>query len=396
MFVAQKRFRKFADKFYATLPPELRDLVYVHIWDDATLDRVFDNVCVDPVPSLTSRRTPPSSWRQVVLSNSDDVKGMPWSVFCAQHPCNCFQWWELPYWAQHIFVGLDVAREAVAAYYRAMRHGRLGPHLGQLETFLSTDHFHLGVIPADHIRHLELNFDDRLIEYGDGYNCLTKSRKGSQVLQRNLEALLKLRVKQGFQLTIKFDWVATNLNSNAALKVLRPVAYKIQEAGGSVTLLARFGSLRKDFDVSDYFDLPHDYWKHKWTIKMMKEKGRKKRFGHEDFIDNAAFIFSGLMGQNALSVFGLDDDPANSDMDTTDPAGEDTSSGHPIGTLHSAANDNSDFDNSDFDNYFDDSDFDNSDFDNSAFDNSAFTLEDSNVDSSSVCSGDSDTSPHED
>jgi hypothetical protein len=39
--VARQLCGAFALKFHAALPAEIRDLVYAHVWDDATLDRMF-------------------------------------------------------------------------------------------------------------------------------------------------------------------------------------------------------------------------------------------------------------------------------------------------------------------------------------------------------------------
>jgi hypothetical protein len=42
--VAKRQCLEFARSFQARIPPELREMVYMHVWDKTTLERMFDDV----------------------------------------------------------------------------------------------------------------------------------------------------------------------------------------------------------------------------------------------------------------------------------------------------------------------------------------------------------------
>jgi hypothetical protein len=45
----------------------------------------------------------------------DRINVAPWSISCMRDTCRCFHWWELPFWVQHQYVGMNVAIEAAKA-----------------------------------------------------------------------------------------------------------------------------------------------------------------------------------------------------------------------------------------------------------------------------------------
>ncbi|KAH7394520.1 hypothetical protein BKA66DRAFT_302971 [Pyrenochaeta sp. MPI-SDFR-AT-0127] len=278
LLVAEKLCREFAHNFYTKLPRELREMVYMHVWDDAMLNLVFDDVSVYSATTAHPRMKP-SAQPVASSSNSDKIKNMPWSIACAEDACSCFYWWELPAWAQHQFVGLEVAKEVVVAYYRAMRPVRITNQLGQLADFLYIDHFHLGVKPADHIRRLELNLHQSPIDYHKDYLSLLAGGEVLQVYEQNLKALLDVRIKRGFQLSFKIFWHGHGVTYNLALKQFHHIADKFKEAGASVTVLAWHTYLRKIYDASDYFTMPQTQWVTKWSGKIRQDiRNRRKMF----------------------------------------------------------------------------------------------------------------------
>jgi hypothetical protein len=60
-FIAKKLCRTFADKFYVTLPCELREIVYDYVWDWTMLCLTFDDVTLYGNSSDNSLESPPSS-----------------------------------------------------------------------------------------------------------------------------------------------------------------------------------------------------------------------------------------------------------------------------------------------------------------------------------------------
>lgn len=188
--IAKDPFRNFAKDFHAKLPLELRDLVYAHVWDQATLERTFDNVC-DTISVMG-------------LSRYLVTKHSLWEIECLEDECICFRWWELPFWAQHQCVGMDIARETVIAYYRAGLPTRFGTQLASINSMLSKDHFHLGIKPADHIRCLELDLTQFIIRVRGARQFEIKDKIVlSEEFQQQVSVLAEVKVKRGFKLHIK-------------------------------------------------------------------------------------------------------------------------------------------------------------------------------------------------
>ena len=101
LLVAKKLCRQFADKFQAALPPELRDLVYGYVWDDAMQDLTFDDdtryatTFVHPRVCRKFMGYVPPPLVPVTTSRNGNIS-MPWAMNCTEYPCRCFHWWELP------------------------------------------------------------------------------------------------------------------------------------------------------------------------------------------------------------------------------------------------------------------------------------------------------------
>jgi hypothetical protein len=271
LVVAQKLCGQFARKFQTALPPELRDLVYAHIWDSDTLERTFSNVCQDTSAVQLAMQHMPLRPKY--------VNSAPWLVQCRGRPCGCFHWWELPFWVQAKFVGLEVAKEAAAAYYRSGLPKSSSKQLEMLDNILSTDHFHVGVRPADHLRRFEIdlrmfNFEDYFSEdeYDDTWLQRTEFKE-------QFPALLKLRLKRGFELVVQTTWSPYTLHLMGLdlLNQMLPIVNTLSEAGTQFCVLAWHSFLEKNFDVSDRFTLPSEQWVSKWSAKMKGEFRRKRR-----------------------------------------------------------------------------------------------------------------------
>jgi hypothetical protein len=298
LLVAEKLCRQFADKFQAALPRELRDLVYEHVWDDLVQDLTFDDV--------TLYATTPGPPQDMDLVRSTPVLGTastaekiskPWSVSCTEHPCRCFDWWELPTWAQHQFVDMDTAREVAAAYYRLIQPKCLGKELHELQDFLSVDHFHLGVKPTDDIRRLEINLDTGRVDSTSFYEALLPLLEDDCVLY-------KVRAMRSFHLSFKLLWEGSHAQDTPVLQYTRPIVTKLQKAGAKVSLLAFQTTLRHTYDVSDYYTLNASDWATKWSNGIKKGFRNMRwedavRYG-DDIPDLAAM---GSFEQSLNSVF---------------------------------------------------------------------------------------------
>jgi hypothetical protein len=258
--------REYARKFQAALPLELRELVYAQVWDSETVEHAFDNVC-DRLSAVVLARN------QIALYSNDEkslsvttlLQEAPWTVVCPHHACACFRWWQLPFWVQHQFVGLEVAKETAAAYYRA----GLPKHL----SMLSVDHFHMGVKPADHLHRLELDLSE--FEYhfivSAGSEEHNNRRHRLETINKQSQALLSLRVKRGFELVLKTSWHATFPEGLSVLDEMSPVINVLKLTGAGVRVMAWHSYLGKDYDVADYFSLATEQWEAKWLATMSEE-----------------------------------------------------------------------------------------------------------------------------
>jgi hypothetical protein len=272
--VAKKLCRNFADKFHLTLPPELREMVYNYVWDGPMLHLVFNDVTGG---EMTVKSTHFSDPRDFLPAGGHpqgkSINIVPWSIPCTQDACRCFQWWKLPFWVQHQYVGMDVAVEVAKAYYRNALAFRLGPkYLEDLTGMLSQDHFHLGIKPADHIRRLEIPLHPHAwIEDDKKRTYRIEGMHGLDVFQRRFEVLLDVRVKLGFHLIIRLLSDGFLVDSISALERSRSVVNKLLEEGATVTVLASDTLSDKEHDVTDYYMLSLVDWQKKWTEKISEE-----------------------------------------------------------------------------------------------------------------------------
>lgn len=250
-FIAKKLCRTFADKFYVTLPRELREMVYDYVWDLAMIGLTFHDVTLYGNSSDDSDEFSPSL--QDSHQQRKGTKAVPWAIPCTQDTCRCFGWWELPCWAHHECVGMDVATEVVKAYYRNTRSLSVEPdHLEDLTNLLYRDHFHLGVKPLDHIRRLEIPLgQDVLIGRGEKTSYNLQSMESLETFQYHFEVLLDVRVKKGFQLTILLTWHSFYIYYMPALERSRAVVNKLLMEDAKVTVRAWETRGFEEYDLSD-------------------------------------------------------------------------------------------------------------------------------------------------
>jgi hypothetical protein len=181
--------------------------------------------------------------------------------FCRHTSCACFRWWQLPFWVQHQFVGLEVAKEAAAAYYREGLPKHLSTRLDDLDAMPSVDHFHLGVKPTDHLRRLELDLS--VFKYGFVVGAGPGDHKKNQrhrldIIEQQSFALLKTRLRRGFELILKTAWCRDLPEGLSLLDEMSPVVNVLKLTGASVRVVAWHAPSSKDYDVSDYFTLPKE------------------------------------------------------------------------------------------------------------------------------------------
>jgi hypothetical protein len=204
-------------------------MVYDYIWDD----RIFNRSTADTLLAIPRR-------------------------YCSQITCTCFSDSELPVCLRRDFVGLDVAKEAVASYY-----GTCVIHLGCgfstfFDDYLFEDHFHVGVLPVDHIRQIEIDvgsWDNWL--NGTGAGCL-------ETFESYRGKLDKIRLKRGLQISLRSNWHHIIVFGYSKVKGLCKLFTDLRESGAIVSLLVHHRYTNKKYDITDIFDMEIHEWEEKW------------------------------------------------------------------------------------------------------------------------------------
>jgi hypothetical protein len=106
-------------------------MVYDYVWHASAAEQAFSNVY------------------------DEALSKQPLVFQCGASRCLCFQYRTITLWVQDQFVGVDVAQEAAKAYYKLMPPARLKA-ISLIWPYLNTDHWHLGLVPANHIRRFSL------------------------------------------------------------------------------------------------------------------------------------------------------------------------------------------------------------------------------------------------
>jgi hypothetical protein len=240
-------------------------------------------------------------------------------------------------WLQHQFVGVEVAQEAAASYYRSVHPIRYSTMIYSLEGLLSNDHFHLGVVPFQHVRRLKIAMGKHTYLPLRGDLACYDSTHPTQT-EWIIPALLKIRVKSGFHLTLETTWNGELPDGLIQLDRMRAVLKELQAADAKVTITAFHDRLQKSYDISDLLvgwpDLPQWEWEKQWRARVRKDLKRKrredrKRSPHAD--ENGEFnfdsvdlnVYSELMEQYMSHFLGHDEDSISSiSGDLEDELGE--------------------------------------------------------------------------
>ena len=120
---AQSEALDLATSIHTKLSPELRDIIYGHFWDDATIDRATKLIK-----------------RKAELRRPHDDRD------CTEPPyaCECREY-QMPLCVRPDYVGLEIAREAAVYYLKTVE---LDIEMGSLRTSLPADFFKIGVTTA--------------------------------------------------------------------------------------------------------------------------------------------------------------------------------------------------------------------------------------------------------
>jgi hypothetical protein len=233
--VAQKRCLDFAAKLYTIFPTELRHMVYEYIWNDRALSKSTAKSLL-VLPSLRESVDCTRNTRSWTFVDSGD----------------------LPICVRREFVGLDVAKETVATYYRTVGLPRT-VYYYEIKFQLLRDHFHIGVLPVDHIRRIEHEIDDVV---KDIFENRDEARQLYIVdCYRQLD---KIRQKNGFILSLRSEWGVIVAPYYSVLNHLRPIFMNFRDSGAIVSLVVTHEYTGKDYDISDIIGMEINEWEEKW------------------------------------------------------------------------------------------------------------------------------------
>jgi hypothetical protein len=226
---AQSKFRTFAEGFHATLPPELRQLVYAYICDR---ERHFK----DLIRGFTCQRHA----RTVRLPD---------------HKLPCF--------IRPEYVGDGVAAEVTSVIYKDIfSHWRSKVPAEHLDEFLFADATGNGVVPLHSLKQLEVEWD---------YDYHTEH------VIANLNILAKTSFTVPITLKIFLDcWHLVPIPQLPMvladeLEAFRPVHGALLEEGHVV----KFWEIILKSDLTDFYDMPMEEWIFKMEAEL-EERPEKR------------------------------------------------------------------------------------------------------------------------
>jgi hypothetical protein len=224
--------RAFAAKFHTILPLELRDLVYEYAWTEEYVRKASEK------------------WHKAVRGPSQAL-GKPWHRAHYDPLYQNFHYKRMLLWILPPFVGLQVAKEAAAVYYRNLPASIVsGHHIHRLRKFLTRDHLFLGVTPGHHLRKLSLTIS--LSQCRKLAHARLISHNGLHILQKNFDCLPStLKNKNNFRLNIA---IGEGLGGDQLFRILdaiRPACLSLREEGVDIVVRGYPNSARIICDVTD-------------------------------------------------------------------------------------------------------------------------------------------------
>jgi hypothetical protein len=277
-------------------------IVYAEVWDDPLDNGSYERPLSDFGYSLETHQGERSRYAEECKTRS-----APWVFRCEGEVCQCFSWRDYSIWLQPRFVGMQVAMEAAAAYYRIMPV--VNPRsLQHLRNYLVNDQFHLGVRPVDHVRRIYLTITPSVM----ARQSPNRGPTSTDYLLRPstpLHVLREIPVKTSLHLVLRMYWCLGD--TGAYLEALRPVVGELKDAGARVQVLTpirlrdyftgRAGvefDGKKHFDTSDYYDLPLEEWKVVWENISEAELVKRKD------VTDAKFVAMKARRRRTIEIFG--------------------------------------------------------------------------------------------
>jgi hypothetical protein len=263
-------------------------IVYAEVWDDP-----LDNGSYERSPSVFGYRNHTHQGERSRYAEECKIRRAPWVFRCEGEVCQCFSWRDYSIWLQPRFVGMQVAMEAAAAYYRVMpiENPRSLQHL---HNYLVNDQFHLGVRPVDHVRRIYLTINSTVMALRSPDRDTTST---DYLLRPStpLHVLREIPVKMVFHLVLRME--CRSADTEAYLEALRPVVGELKDAGARVQVMTPIRPRvnltghagvdfdgRKHFDTSDYYDLPLEEWKVVWENISEAELAKRKDVTAREFL----------------------------------------------------------------------------------------------------------------
>ena len=219
----------------ACLPRELRDLIYDYIWDD-NYHRLA-SCYMSPSPTIGHGfRWTTAHMHPKIGRTPRDTK---------------------PIVINPAYVDLDTAREALEAYYRISAHHEhafLVRCPEQMHTILHEDAFKLGVLPAEHLRAMDLYLTQERSEV-----WLPWTIDGNKLSKAFTQLTEGIRRKKYFKLSITFIQTEIRLKQwDLLFRILVPLWTAFEAAGAEVHLYWHYTRALEQTDMLRWvFSLDH-------------------------------------------------------------------------------------------------------------------------------------------
>lgn len=96
-----------------------------------------------------------------------------------------------------------------------------------------------------------------------------------------VSALLQIKVKPKFLLTIKTVWHQKLPDEIQVLTIMRPVLLKLKADWAKITVTAEYFKTKRWFDISNILTegskFPNPRWQEEWKVKLKKEVRKRRR-----------------------------------------------------------------------------------------------------------------------
>jgi hypothetical protein len=159
---------------------------------------------------------------------------------------------------------MDIVKEVAIPYYRSVDPVRYSVYASDLDMLLLNNHFHIGILPYEHLRQLVIDVGMCIKRQPRGQLIAYGHQRVLPELKLKIQTLLRIRIKSKFHLTIKTTWIRELPDGIEQLTVMRPVLLELKAAGTTITITVYHWYAKKPYDISDILTIAHELPSRGW------------------------------------------------------------------------------------------------------------------------------------